>query len=158
MSLSERALEGPWTPRRFDPSDTPAVGALMIAAYQGTVDDEGETESDAVGEVERVVAGEYGPFLADRSFVVEDQARIVGASLVSLWEGHPLLAYTIVHPELKRRGIGTLLMAETGNALLSAGYSELELFVTEANEPALRLYRKLGFRVADRLVEPAPEA
>ncbi|HET9248726.1 MAG TPA: GNAT family N-acetyltransferase [Actinomycetota bacterium] len=52
--------------------------------------------------------------------------------------------------------MGSLLVAATGNALLARGRSELELFVTEANEPAVNLYRKLGFRLVDRL--PAPPA
>jgi ribosomal protein S18 acetylase RimI-like enzyme len=36
-----------------------------------------------------------------------------------------------------------------GNALVAAGHAEMDLFVTEANEPATALYRKLGFRQVD---------
>jgi ribosomal protein S18 acetylase RimI-like enzyme len=154
LTLAERGLSSAWTPRTLEPSDVAALGALLLAAYRGTVDDEGETESDAIGEVERTMEGEYGPFLPDSSFAVEDCGRIVGASMVSLSESRPLLAYVVVHPDMKRRGIGSLLVAATGNALLAAGHSELELFVTEANEPAVSLYRKLGFRLVDRLTEP----
>jgi ribosomal protein S18 acetylase RimI-like enzyme len=55
---------------------------------------------------------------------------------------------------MKRQGIGTFLVASSGNALLSAGHSQLVLFVTEANEPAVNLYRKLGFQVVDRVTGP----
>lgn len=123
----------------------------MLAAYRGTVDDEGETEADAVVEVDRTLSGEYGPFVSDCSFAVDDRARIVGASLVTLWEGQPISTYLVVHPDMQRQGLGTFLMATSQHALMKAGYAQLDLFVTEANEPALRLYRKLGFEVVDRI-------
>lgn len=126
----------------------------MLAAYRGTVDDEGESEADAVAEVERTMGGEYGPLLDDCSFVVEDRERIVGASMATLFESDPFLTYLIVDPEMQRRGIGTFLVAATGNALLSAGHARLDLFVTEENEPAVNLYRKLGFEVVDRVMGP----
>jgi ribosomal protein S18 acetylase RimI-like enzyme len=154
LPLAERELSRPWRPHQIGSSDVRVLGTLMLAAYRGTVDDEGESLVEATAEVERTVAGEYGPFLADCSFVADDGWRIVGACMVTMWEGHPLLAHTIVHPDMKRRGVGTFLLAATGNALLAAGHSELDLFVTEENEPAVNLYRKLGFRVVDRFTGP----
>ena len=44
----------------------------MLAAYRGTVDDEGESEADAVAEVERTLRGGYGPLLDEGSFVAEE--------------------------------------------------------------------------------------
>ena len=127
----------------------------MLAAYRGTVDDEGESESDAVAEVERTMVGEYGQFLSDCSLVVEDDAgRLAGASLVTLLESDPCLTYVVVHPEMQRRGIGTSLIGSSGEALRSAGHTRMDLFVTEGNEPAVTLYRKLGFAVVDRITEP----
>jgi ribosomal protein S18 acetylase RimI-like enzyme len=34
----------------------------------------------------------------------------------------------------------------------------MDLFVTEANTPAVNLYRKLGFEVMERLTKPAGES
>jgi hypothetical protein len=45
---------------------------------------------------------------------------------------------------MKRRGIGSFLITASDNALLAAGYRELDLFVTETNEAAVTLYNKLG--------------
>jgi ribosomal protein S18 acetylase RimI-like enzyme len=154
LALIEQETIGSWRCRAFTPTDTAAVGALMLAAYRGTVDDEGEAEADAVAEAERTLDGEYGPLLADCSFAVADGDRILGASMVTLFESDPILTYLVVHPEMKRQGIGTFLVASSGNALLSAGHSQLVLFVTEANEPAVNLYRKLGFQVVDRVTGP----
>ena len=88
-TLLEQEPSGSWRPRPIERSDVPAVGALMLAAYRGTVDDEGKTEADAVAEVERTMDGEYGRYLSDCSFVVEDAGRPVGASLARCSKGIP---------------------------------------------------------------------
>jgi ribosomal protein S18 acetylase RimI-like enzyme len=155
LTLREQEPSGSWRLRPIDRSDVPALGALMLAAYRGTVDDEGESEADAIAEVERTLAGDYGPFLEDCTFAVDEGSRIAGASIVTLWEGDPFLTYVVVHPDMQRRGLGTFLMTTSGNALVTAGYSQLDLFVTEENEPAVTLYRRLGFRVVDRLTSPS---
>ena len=157
-SLAERELPGDLRHRAVRSAEAATIGELMLAAYRGTVDDEGESLEDAVAEVERVFEGAYGPFVFEASFVVDDEGDPVGASLVALWESRPLLLYLVVRPEMKRRGIGTFLLARTGNALLAAGHPELDLFVTEANQPAVSLYRKLGFRVVERIEGPAGDA
>lgn len=154
LALEERELLSDLRHRTVERSDAPALGELMVAAYRGTVDDEGETREDAVAEVEQVLDGSYGPFVFDASFVVEGDDGLVGASLVAVWESHPLLLYLVVRPESKRRGIGSALLLQTGTALAAAGHPELDLFVTETNEPAVALYRKLGFRVVERLERP----
>jgi hypothetical protein len=43
--------------RPIEGSDVLALGALMLADHRNTVDDEGETEADAVAEVEATLAG-----------------------------------------------------------------------------------------------------
>jgi hypothetical protein len=69
LALAKQVRPGSWMPRAIQATDRPALGPLMLAAYRGTVDDEGESESDAAVEVESVVSGEYGQFLPDCSFV-----------------------------------------------------------------------------------------
>jgi len=154
LTLGDHEPTDSWPVRAILDDDAPSLGALMLAAYRDTVDDEGETEADAIAEIERTMEGSYGAPLHDCSFVVEDGNRIVGASMVTLFESDPFLTYLIVDPQMKRRGIGTFLVEACGDALLSAGYATLDLFVTEANEPAVNLYRKLGFRVVDWVTGP----
>jgi ribosomal protein S18 acetylase RimI-like enzyme len=158
LLLSERHLPETWAIATIDASDVPALGPLMLAAYRDTVDFEGENEEDAVAEVERTLAGEYGPMIADCSFVASHEGRVVAASLVVLAQDRPLLAHLMVQPEMSRKGIGTLLLHASGNALLRAGSTELDLYVTEGNDPAVNLYRKVGFEVIARLTEPPDEA
>jgi GNAT superfamily N-acetyltransferase len=92
----------------------------LLAAYRGTVHDEGETQSDAVAEVERTIDGASGPFLLKESFVVENGRRSVGASVVTLDESLPLLAHVVVHPDLLRQGIASLLI-EAGRIVEFSG-------------------------------------
>jgi ribosomal protein S18 acetylase RimI-like enzyme len=42
--------------------------------------------------------------------------------------------------------MGTFLVRKTIDALIDRGYEELDLFVTRTNEPAIRIYERLGFR------------
>ena len=46
----------------------------------------------------------------------------------------------------RRRGIGVALMSEAMKWAQGAGVVKLELTVFPHNEPAIALYRKLGFR------------
>jgi ribosomal protein S18 acetylase RimI-like enzyme len=155
LALTVQTPSGSWRPRSIRAADAEAIGALMLAAYRGTADDEGESESDAVAEVKRTMDGDYGLFLPDCSFVVEDdEGRLVGASMVTIFESEPVITYVMVHPGIRRRGLGTFLMVSSRNALGTAGYTQVDLFVTEANEPAVSLYRKLGFEVVDRITGP----
>jgi hypothetical protein len=56
QTLREQDTSSTWQARAIQPSDASALGALMLPAYRGTVD-EGESEADAIAEVERTLAG-----------------------------------------------------------------------------------------------------
>src|SRR5262245_32554468 len=56
---------------------------LMLAAYRGGADDEGETIAEALQEVDNVLASADRPFIHEASFVIEvDAARIGIARLL----------------------------------------------------------------------------
>jgi ribosomal protein S18 acetylase RimI-like enzyme len=134
-----------WPAREVERADTEALAVLMHEAYRGTPDDEGETLEDARAEVEKTLDGEYGTFLRFASFACEGDGRLLGASLVTHWRGAPLIAFAMTHPEVARRGLATSLILRSLHALAGAGYREANLAVTDANDPARRLYEKLGF-------------
>jgi ribosomal protein S18 acetylase RimI-like enzyme len=123
----------------------------MLDSYQGKVDYEGETFEDARAEIDRTLAGEYGTFILSASVVAEDDRGLVGASLVTLDEGLPFLAFAMTHPRMKTRGVASALVAHSLDRLQASGWESVRLVVTEGNEPAIRLYEKLGFR---RLSQP----
>ena len=70
----------------------------------------------------------------------------VGTTVVTWDRGHLLLAFALVAPEWRNRGLGTALIIRTANRLAAEGATEWTLAVTVGN-PAQRLYERLGFRV-----------
>lgn len=56
-----------------------------------------------------------------------------------------------VLPHARRMGIGTALLTRTMDALRKYGATEAYLEVRVSNEPAIALYRKLGFRNIRRI-------
>ncbi len=134
--------------RAAGPADREGLAALLLVAYRGTVDDDGETLGDALAEIDRTLGGAYGPYLERCSFLAEDAGRVVAASLVTRWTEAPLLAFVMVDPGFQRRGLGERLLRRSMAALRAAGETELVLFVTDGNAPAQRLYERLGFVVS----------
>jgi ribosomal protein S18 acetylase RimI-like enzyme len=59
----------------------------------------------------------------------------------------PVMSNVAVSREFRRRGIAEALVGEAERtARLEWGYDEIYLYVEERNTPAVRLYRKLGYR------------
>lgn len=125
-------------------ADQEQLAELMFHAYRGTIDDGGETLADAHVEARKFFDGGYGPLSLGCSEVTERDGRIVCATLVTRWEGVPLLAMTMTHPEWKRRGLARASMLRVINMLCEHGEREVHLAVTAGN-PAETMYRQLGF-------------
>ncbi len=96
---------------------------LMFEAYQGTVDDDGETLEDALAEVEGTFNGRYGRWIADASFILRSSegSGIIAASLLTLYQGLPLLAFSMTHPRYPRRGHARSLITASIAALQDRG-------------------------------------
>jgi ribosomal protein S18 acetylase RimI-like enzyme len=122
-----------------------ALAHLMDISYTGTIDHEGETPEQCFEEIKGTVEGKYGPFVKEASFVHLDGEVAASTSLITLWKGHPLLAFSMTAPQYQGRGLAGFLIRKSLFALKLAGYSELYLVVTEGNTPAEKLYRKIGF-------------
>ncbi|MCP9953624.1 GNAT family N-acetyltransferase [Actinomadura madurae] len=132
--------------RPFADGDVPALAALMWDAYRGTPDetDVGDLQG-AVRELHLTLDGEYGTFLREASFVTDHEGRPVGAALVTLYQGLPLLAFLFTAPAHAGRGLGSGLVMATMHALAEQGHDTLTLAVTRRNRRARRLYDRLGF-------------
>lgn len=131
--------------RHPGPADAGDLASLMLDAYRGTVDDDGETIDDARAEVDGYLSGGVGAPLLEPSFVALAAGDLVAACLVSLHDGRPLMAYQMTAAHWKRRGLATGLLVAALNALALAGYTHAHLWVTSGNEPAERIYDRLGF-------------
>lgn len=96
----------------------------------------------------------FGARPTDCCLVAEVGGRVVGAAWSRClhgfgWvgEGIPELAVALL-PPYRGRGIGTQLLRAMLDELRGRGFDGVSLSVQQAN-PAVRLYRRLGFRVVE---------
>jgi len=59
---------------------------------------------------------------------------------------HPHIFLLYVVPEHRRRGIGKALMCYVEDWAIALGYDQIGLQVFQSNQPALNLYRHLGYQ------------
>jgi ribosomal protein S18 acetylase RimI-like enzyme len=149
LKLSEQSFDTTWPCRSATRGDGPALGALMLAAYQGTIDYAGETLEEAIAAAQEMLGGRYGLLLDRSSFVIEQAGQPIGACIVTLWKGTPLVCDIMVHPAYKNQGLGTFVLKRSAQALFEQGYRDVLLYVTVGNDNAQHLYEKLGFRVEE---------
>lgn len=148
----------PWTDGDYQPS-----AAVITAAYRGHVDaqinDQYHTLSGSLRFLNNIVRFPgCGVFDAVSSFVALDRKarNMIGLILCSRVRkdvGH--VTQVCVLPEYRSKGIGESLIAATEGSLRKRNFALLSLTVTEANERAVALYRRLSFeskRVFDAFV------
>jgi len=130
------------TVRSINPGDLRALANLMLGAYAGTIDYDGEDLDDAVGEVRSYM--ENGHPLLDRSHVVESDGAIISAVLVSVSDDTPFIEYVMTAPDYKSLGLGRLVTAASLVALAQDGYEKVVFYITEGNLPSEALFRAVG--------------
>jgi ribosomal protein S18 acetylase RimI-like enzyme len=147
VTLIPQSYDGSWDCRPVSQKDIQQLALLMLEAYEGTIDYQGETLEDALQEVKETFEGKNGILLQDCSFLLERNGQALSACLITLYEKfhRPLVAYMMTHPRYKNQGMGTHVLKTSMNALIDRGYTELCLFVTQGNEPAYTLYETMGF-------------
>lgn len=126
------------------PDDRVALSQLMLDAYRGTLDDEGETASDALAVVDRLFAGQFGAMMWSVSEVSERDGRMAAAVLITLSAGAPFVAFLLTHPDWQRQGLARDGLQRAMSRLAAGDETELRLVVTQGN-PAEHLYQSLGF-------------
>lgn len=130
--------------RHIRDDDRAALGELLFLAYLGGPDQEENDPDEGLAEINRTLEGAYGPFVTSASFVAVEGETIVAASLVTTYEGLPLLAHLLVHPSAQRAGIGAWIATKTLVALAS-NHEPLARLAVHPESPARALYARLGF-------------
>ena len=74
----------------------------------------------------------------------EELAGIVLCSRVNIDTGH--VTQLCIEPALRHAGLGRLLLTQCMQALSAMGLDYISLTVTEGNQEALLLYRRMGFK------------
>lgn len=149
MSLREQKLLRNFNFREISTDDAIPLGRLFYESYKDTIDYENESEYEFITEITKTFDGQYGPCLFDCSFVIEENLIPVAASIITLFKGVPLLAYTVTNPNYQNKGYSTFLIKKSINKLKSDGYKNLYLVVTIGNKSAMHIYKKLGFLEVD---------
>lgn len=139
--------EGPGRLRAIEEADLEAVGRLYAASYPADVVGD---EAAAVADIRASWAGEYGTWLHEASLLVELDRQPVAAVLTvdrPPWDDVADLVFVIdlfTHPDYRGQGLAERLVRA---ALAAVGPDRVVgLRVESDNEPAVRLYRRLGFR------------
>jgi L-amino acid N-acyltransferase YncA len=121
--------------------DRDAIAALLLDAYRGTVDDEGEGPTEA-----RLAADE---FLARRvpawSVVIEDEHRLVAMAFVVEVGGRLYIDPVATAAGRKRQGLGRRAVTASLRRLKAAGVVEVRAVITDGNTASESLFTSLGF-------------
>lgn len=147
-----------WTEQDYQPS-----AQVITAAYKHHVDsevnDQYRTLSGSLRFLNNIVRFPgCGTFDPESSFVAVNRRNraLVGMILCSRVRydtGH--VTQICILPEYRRLHLGKALLATTVKNLVQRKFTALSLTVTEANAPAVELYKRLGFetkRVFDAFV------
>jgi hypothetical protein len=112
------ALDGMRSPTAADENN---LALLMYHAYLGTIDYGGEDETQALAEVRRTFAGDYGSFMWPSSRVLEREGVLASAALITRWRDKPYVAFSMTRPPFKRLGFARACLESAVNQLLLDG-------------------------------------
>jgi L-amino acid N-acyltransferase YncA len=121
--------------------DREALAALMLAAYRGTIDDEGEDLDDACDAVDDYLTRIVRP----HSFVIETHDGVIGMCFVVDVGGRHYVDPIAVDARAKRAGHGRGMVAMVLASLAEAGVTEVGATITDGNVASERVFTSLGF-------------
>jgi ribosomal protein S18 acetylase RimI-like enzyme len=154
--LNTPALPAQFEIRPWSEQEYQAAAALITAAYRGHVDseinDQYRTLTGSLRFLNNIVRFPgCGTFDAQASFAVHERRTrtLVGLILCSQVRpdvGH--ITQVCVLPEYRSAGLGQVMMAASTRNLRGRGFRFISLTVTEANDRAIALYKRIGFETA----------
>jgi len=128
------------------PDDLDALASLMVDAYRGTIDYDGEEIDEAVAEVQSYFDGE--PIDA-ASTIIEVDGEVVSACLVGGHEGGAMVGYVMTAPSHKEQGLGRMATFVSIGSLQGQGFTGVHAWITEGNVPSEKIFLGLGFEGVD---------
>ena len=121
--------------------DRDALARLMLDAYVGTIDYEGETITEAVDEVDAWFAGSA---LLEHSYVAILSGSLVSAVLTMLIDDEPFIAIVMTDPANKNAGLARAVTERALIGMATAGHERVVLYITAGNRPSERVFASLG--------------
>ena len=148
----------PWSEQEYQ-----SAAALITAAYRVHVDaeinDQYRTLTGSLRFLNNIVRFPgCGSFDPRGSFVIHDRRTRMLIGLILCSQVRPDVGHitqVCVLPEYRSAGLGETMLAATTRSLHDRGFQFISLTVTEANDRAIALYKRIGFestRVFDAFV------
>jgi ribosomal protein S18 acetylase RimI-like enzyme len=128
--------------RNPGPDDIESLAALVLNAFRGTLDDEGE-DLDAARQF--VMSSFAEEAIVAASWLALDGREPVSAIMIRRWKGHPLVTFVVTHPDYRKRKLALALTERAINTLLDEGEARVVAFITEGNTASEGLFTRLGF-------------
>jgi ribosomal protein S18 acetylase RimI-like enzyme len=112
----------------------------------GVVFPNAPTHNDPISDIQSKLKIQHELF-----FVAVDAGKLIGTAM-SGFDGHRgWVYYVAVHPEFRRRGIGSALMKKVEGALIELGCPKLNLQIRAGNSQVQSFYDSLGYSVEERI-------
>lgn len=118
-----------------------ALARLLLDAYRGTIDDEGEGEAEARQAIDHYL----GRLLPAYSVLIEEDGRPVAMSFVVVVGGRHFIDPVATAAARKGRGLGTEAVLHSLAALAGDGVADVGAVITDGNVASERLFRRLDF-------------
>jgi ribosomal protein S18 acetylase RimI-like enzyme len=126
--------------RKFEPQDRRALIDLWRRVFP---DDPPHNEPASVIDAKLAVD--------DLIFLVERSGEIMGACMAG-WDGHRGWLYAVaVLPEIRRTGVGSMLVTTAIRELKQLGCIKVNLQIRASNTENVVFYESLGFSVEERV-------
>src|SRR5262245_52674833 len=90
--------------------------------------------------------------VADELFFVAANNEAVIGTIMAGYDGHRGWIYSLaVHPNQRRRGIGSQLMVHAERALAARGCVKINLQILPENKHVAQFYQSLGYAIEERI-------
>lgn len=129
--------------RQAVPADKPYIEKLFAEMLRSIYNTD-DTEEYEAGYLDKFFGGS-----ADRIFVAVVNGETAAYISVEAYPEHIYLDDFSVSEKYRKIGIGTALVKRAEEYAGELGLTDVELHVEKSNASALRLYEKLGYRIAD---------
>lgn len=81
----------------------------------------------------------------DLCLAAESEGRIAGDVISGIRDNKAELSTLAIHPDYRRRGVGTALLEETAQRIRAYGIDAIDLEVRKTNRVGVRFWTKMGF-------------
>lgn len=122
-------------------ADAEGLAELLLEAYRGTIDYEGEEIDEAREAIAEFLAD--APMLGASMIAFVENAAASAVLVMSL-DGCPFISYVISHPTHKRTGLARRVVTAACHELVGSGEVEVRFFITDGNVASEALFGTLG--------------